>query len=119
MCLQACQELNRTPHSLLEIVRILTRCQLVYCACNPMNAKYVVIDNCGIEVPIVLPPELEHRCALSIGEPVSAGWCDPDAGWVVFGESASLHLAARPETDALLLRTYFGGSQVRQQASAS
>src|SRR5687767_15825050 len=95
----------------MEIVRISTRYRLVYCGRNLMNAKYVVIDNCGTEMPIVLPPELEHRCALSIGEPVSAGWCDPDAGWVAFGESVSLHLAARPETDALLLRMYFGGSQ--------
>lgn len=73
-----------------------------------MNAKYVIIEFLGLEVPIVLPPEVEHRCVLSIGRPVSAGWCDPSAGWAAFGESLSLNLPARPDADASLLRLYFG-----------
>lgn len=73
-----------------------------------MTAKYVIIDVLGIEMPILLPPDIEHKCALAMGRPVSAGWCDPSAEWVAFGESLSLKLAARPEMDALLLRMYFG-----------
>jgi hypothetical protein len=73
-----------------------------------MNAKYVIMDFSGVEIPIVLPPELEHSCVLPMGRPVSAGWCKPDAGWEVYGESLSLRLMARPEQDSSLLRVYFG-----------
>lgn len=73
-----------------------------------MNAKYVIVDSSGVEFPIVLPPEVEHRGATAFGRIVSAGWCDPAADWLAFGESTSLNVAARPEADTSLLQMYFG-----------
>lgn len=80
------------------------------------RAKYVVIEYaplCGLRVPVILPKDLEHSSARSIGKPVSAGFCAIAANGQVttWGNSISLGVGSN-DGDAALIAKWFGlGSQ--------
>lgn len=74
-----------------------------------MNLKYIVIKNeWGEEVPVIFPEALKHTDIKGDNIVISAGFCQlNDGDPCCFGESLSLSIKARPDTDAELMRDFF------------
>ena len=73
--------------------------------------KYIVIDDDGIEKPIIFTGLDQHGdIALKMGkEVISAGFIAPhDNGMLCYGESISLKIKSRPE-DTKMINGFFMG----------
>lgn len=71
------------------------------------QSKYLIVEDSGLEIPIVFNPILQHY---KVGEnqiKISAGFCSrgEDGRFSVWGKSISLELKSRPE-DAEILNRY-------------
>jgi hypothetical protein len=70
-------------------------------------SKYIIVNNMGIECPIVFSPLLKHSDILVEGKTVSAGFCFQKKGlgelsYETYGKSVSLNLSSRPEDAEIL-----------------
>ena len=67
-------------------------------------SKYIIVDNRGLEMPIVFNPILEHRRIAENFGVVSAGWCyrDDQGNFHCHGESVGLKIKSRPEDDPII-----------------
>ena len=67
-------------------------------------SKYIIIDNGGVEVPIVFDEILSHKEMSYNKTVISAGFLDVWENEVsVFGESVTLNIKSRKE-DAILIK---------------
>ncbi len=72
-----------------------------------MKAKYIIVNELHVELPIVFNPIMDHGNVAAIGmKVVSAGFCrrKADGSFSVWGKSVSLNIGSRPE-DAEILQT--------------
>jgi hypothetical protein len=72
-----------------------------------MKSKYIIIQRCGVDLPLVFSERLIHEEVAGRNRVKSAGYCELDATgrWVVGGDSLSLKLCAKPE-DAEILNAH-------------
>jgi hypothetical protein len=69
------------------------------------KAKYIVVLEKDLEVPIVFSPFIEHNKIANGKKVLSAGLCSQTNGiWSVWGNSVSLRLEARIEDVGILNR---------------
>jgi len=84
-----------------------------------VNSKYIIVDEAGLEVPVVFGPLLQHSQVAGGRKVISAGFCHSRIiaaeehpafdiyvlKWETWGESISLSKKSRPE-DAEILSKY-------------
>ena len=80
------------------------------------QAKYIIFDNGGLEIPVVFSPLLQHnQVASGLHLPVlSAGFCATLSSetradkpkWICWGQSISLRIKSRESVDAEILNRY-------------
>jgi len=73
------------------------------------NTKYIIVDQEGIELPVIFPHLINHSDMRHAGKVVSAGFCQMYAtdgentvSVCVFGKSESLKLESRPEDKEII-----------------
>ena len=65
--------------------------------------KYVIVEQMGLEVPVVFSELMRHDLMAKLGKPVSAGFCAVDSdGFSCWGKSITLKLESRTEDSNLL-----------------
>ena len=76
-----------------------------------MKSKYIIVEDHGLEVPIVFCPLLQHKdVAKPYSKVISAGFCSVHkdindvTNWKCWGESISLKLDSRPEDEEVLTK---------------
>jgi len=72
--------------------------------------KYIIIDNLGLEVPVVFSHLLSHADVARGKIVVSAGFCSisrTDYTFVCWGKSVSLEKGSRGITDECILDEFF------------
>lgn len=69
-----------------------------------MQLKYIIIEQAGVEIPIVFPELLPHEVVAGRSRVKSAGFCelDAEAQWQAGGKSVSLGLNSRPQDTEIL-----------------
>jgi len=82
-----------------------------------MKAKYIIVDDRGLDLAIIFNPILNHSdfkvMAEGIGTITSAGFChiligsDLEPTVRCYGDSVTLKLSSRPERDAQAIKTGF------------
>ena len=80
-----------------------------------MNSKYIIVEQGGMEVPLVFSRFLQHEDVALVNENkvCSAGFCelDPAGKWIAGGGSISLKLNARQQ-DTKILNEHLGNNGV-------
>ena len=76
-----------------------------------MKSKYIIIDEMGLELPIVFSHVIDHKTvANGFCKVVSAGFCSTDMyeGYYdsVWGESVGLKIKSRGEQDKEILNLF-------------
>ena len=72
-----------------------------------MKAKYIIVEEHGLEVPIVFCPILSHKVVAGGRAVISAGFCQSNSvrrKWATWGHSQTLNIQSRPEDADLLGR---------------
>jgi len=69
------------------------------------RAKYIIVQDGGLELPVIFSPLLKHSEVAGQRRIVAAGFCDISNNEVAcWGKSVSLDIESRPEEDAKLIR---------------
>lgn len=69
------------------------------------KSKYIIVDENGIELPVIFNPILNHKTIAGSQRVVAAGFCLPsssDGKYKTWGASVSLGLASRPQDASIL-----------------
>jgi hypothetical protein len=70
------------------------------------QAKYIIVEEKGLELPIIFNSILTHADVAGNKKVISAGFCQSDYEGVysVWGESVSLKIKSRPQDCGILTR---------------
>jgi len=76
---------------------------------EPRENKYIIFDDDGIEMPLLLTAMMSHNAFSEGKRVVSAGFFKvyPDLEVSCYGCSESLSVKSRPEADSAILRNMF------------